>query len=348
MDPVPLPETLADLLQVALHDRDFRRSQAAAQALSRADAPALVPVLTALEDGLRDADVLVQRRAAQLLATLGERARPALPALIEALRGRRWTAREAAALALGQVGTDDPSARTALVGCVLHDRTALVREAATRSLGALAANAPEAVAALRAATEHEHARVRCRALRALARFGDREGVVAAVAKALTDSHLKVRRAAAEVLGTLGAAALPVLPALLRRRYDRDRGVAKASAQSLDQLRGALPFPLAEWLQPFTAPAASPGDGLRTLLERPDLPGEVQARFGATCERRARWHRRLARGAGAAPELPAGSAWAAACTALAEVDHGAAREQEAAWLAAWWWEELLRGVEAKAP
>jgi HEAT repeat protein len=67
MDPVcepGPPEALADLLRAALHDRDFRRSQAAAQALSRTDAPALAPLLTALEDGLRHADVLGQRRAA--------------------------------------------------------------------------------------------------------------------------------------------------------------------------------------------------------------------------------------------------------------------------------------------
>ncbi|MCI0455463.1 MAG: HEAT repeat domain-containing protein [Gemmataceae bacterium] len=348
MDPVPPPKAFADLLQAALHDRDFRRSQAAAQALSRADEPSLAPVLAALEDGLLHADVLVQRRAAQLLAELGERARPALPSLIKALGGRRWTAREAAALALGQVGAEDTSARAALVECVLHDRTALVREAATRSLVALSASAPETVAALRAATAHAHARVRCRAIRALAQFASREGIVPALAKALTDSHLKVRRAAAEVLGNFGASALSVLPALLRRRHDRDKGVAKAAAQALEQLGGALPSPLADWLQPFTAPSTNPSDGLRALLERPGLPEDVQARFRATCQRRARWHRRLARGAEVAPELPAGSAWDAARVVLAEVNHGAVREQEAAWLAAWWWEELLRGVEAKAP
>jgi HEAT repeat protein len=358
------PSDLAELLQTALHEHDFRRSQAAARALSACPAADLAPCVPEIAAALCHPDPLVQRRAAQALAVLGPAAASAVPALIEALSARRWTMREAAAQALGRVGGSSAALRAALVTSALHDRTALVREASTLALGQLG----EALAArgdLLAGLRHPFARVRCRALRALALPGHFcPDLLSVFTTALADGDFKVRRTAAEQLGPLGALALPALPALLRRQHDREARVGAVASAALAQLGKELPPPLQPWLRYFSEPGQPASVGLQRALVEGDLPGPLQSDFLALCARRTRWHQRLAPVDGASAAIPA-APWEAAqgvldAAARAAEAHAppkrerahvgaAAREQEAAWLTAWLWNELERcSALARAP
>jgi HEAT repeat protein len=258
-DPTALPP--ADLLRAALEDPDFRRAQAAARELAHRPEVDLTP----LAEALRSPELSVQRRAAQALAVLGERAAPAAGALIEASRDPRWTVREAAVQALGALPGME-AVRDALLQAALHDRVAIVRAAAS---AALAGGETEPIlAALRAALEHPFPRVRCRALRALGRFPGRfEGLLPLFERSLGESHAKVRAAAAEVLGECGPAALPAIPALLRRLRDRDARVQRTAASSLAALRNHLSEPARVMLDRL-AGAGSAEENLRAALSVP--------------------------------------------------------------------------------
>jgi hypothetical protein len=299
---------------------------------------------------------MVQRRAAQVLGALGPRAAESLSALTEALKAPRWTVREAAAQALGRVGAGLVSARLTLVECALHDSTALVRDAAAEALARCPEAVAESIADLRHGLGHVYAWVRCRAIRALGRFGAHAPLfLPPLIEALTDSHRKVRQASAEVLGTLGALALPAVPALLRRLYDGEMRVSQAAAAALGLIGKAAPAPLQQWLTRLAQPSRPPGEVLRVALDSPDLSEAVRPLFVQACRRRVRWHQRAP--APAQPEDDtAGLAWEAVCRAADEAvratqgrtphrtaeQASAAWEQEHVWLLACLY-DLLRSV-----
>jgi HEAT repeat protein len=87
--------------------------------------------------------------------------------------------------------------------------------------------------------EQLHARdsaERLHAIKALeARGSETEVVVPALAQALRDSDVFVRRDAATALGRLGPEAHDAIPYLLPALKDRDRAVRKAAAQALKQI-----------------------------------------------------------------------------------------------------------------
>ncbi len=349
------PIDLADLLHTALHDRDLRRSQAAARALGDQPADELAAHLSAFAAALRDTGPLTPRRAAQVLAVLGPAAVAAVPALVETLASRRWALREAVVQALGRVGAHSSEARAALVRCATCDPNALVREAAALALSNLAeAQAGVARFDLLGALRHSFPRVRCRALRALALPGQfAPDLLPLFIAALTDGDLKVRRTAAEVLGPLGAAALSAIPALLRRRHDREVRVQMAAEAALAQLQPCLPPALQAWLRRFAQPGEIASASLQRALLADDLPGPLRSAFLEVCDRRVRWHHRLATGdrpvSGPSPATTGEAASAAKAAAEAhtaprqgaERAGAAACEQEAAWLTAWLWAELAR-------
>src|SRR5436305_1051183 len=76
---------------------------------------------------------------------------------------------------------------------------------------------------------------------------------AALREALEDPHRKVRRAAAETLGTLGGAAAAALPALLRRTFDRERAVHAAANASVERLLPLVQGPLRSWVERLRRP-----------------------------------------------------------------------------------------------
>jgi acyl transferase domain-containing protein len=181
-------------------------------------------------------------------------------------------------------------------------------------------------------------------------FNDRAGdVVPGLARALNDSHRKVRRNAATALGRFDRAALPALPALIKRLHDREPMVREAAAGTLAWVGPALPATWRDWLPLLIDPCRTPADRLQGALERPDLPDAARSEFLALCRRRALWHARRAGLDASGPIDPLTSAWQAARATLAEAERAAvalakgrseakrieiaAAGEEAAWLLA---------------
>jgi HEAT repeat protein len=272
-DPTVLTE--AELLRMALDDADFRHASAAARELIRRPDAMQAATFDALARGLRHPDAVVQRRAAQTLAAFGERAAPAAAALIEASADRRWPVREAVVQALAALGACE-EVRQALVRLSLHDPVAHVRAAAALS------REEAALAALRQALEHPFRRVRGRALQALLGFQThREELLPLFEQSLTDSHARVRRTAAEVLGACGQAALPAVPSLLRRLRDGDERVHLAASAALARLRPLLASS-AQLVLDRLGGTSSAEENLRAALCEPALPDDIRRLFVAAC------------------------------------------------------------------
>jgi HEAT repeat protein len=315
-DPAALSE--AELLRTALLDPDFRRARSASAELACRPDANLTFALDQLAGALRHPDAATQRRAAQALAALGERAAPAADALIQASADPRWTVRESAVQALAALAPALEAARAALLQLCLHDKAAHVRAAA---VAGLALPGSEAVAALRRGLEHPFPRVRCRALRALVRFTrDLPELIPLFERSLAESHARVRSTAAEVLGECGHAGLAAVPALLRRLRDRDRRVHAAATAALARLRPLLPAAAGVVLDRL----AGPGSAEENL--RAALGAEWQTASGLLDAAEAAWSR-VAPGRGA------------------EEVRAAARQREAVRLTARLWAEVLDRAKA---
>lgn len=188
--------------------------------------------------------------------------------------------------------------------------------------------------------------------RGLARRAEADGArtAAVLGEGLTASHRRVRAAAAQLLGGLGANALPSLPTLVRRLYDRrrhgrDRTVFNAAAATLVRLLPSLPEELRGWLAILANPLRAPENNLRTALEkRPPQP--VWESFAALCVRRAVWWDgvlgQTAPAPPAVPRYPDGIAFAGAVDRVLNVGN----DKEAAWLIVRLCELLQRHYQAE--
>src|SRR5262245_49107368 len=130
----PAARSDTDRLADALIDPDHRRAQAAAREVIQRSDVDLATILDRLGECFDQPEAQLQRRAAQALALLGERAAPLVKVLLVAVRSSHWTVREAVLLALGSVAGTDATVQSALIHAALHDRVALVRTAATQVL----------------------------------------------------------------------------------------------------------------------------------------------------------------------------------------------------------------------
>jgi HEAT repeat protein len=162
-----------------------------------------------LAGAVRDAEPVVRRRAAELLAVWEPAPDEGLvaadePALLPLLRDPDPTVVEIAAWAAGErlgraaeAGEDlpEPAAVEVLIEVARDHRDALCREAAVAALGAI--GDARALPAILAATE-DKATVRRRAVIALAPFDGPE-VDAALERARTDRDWQVRQAAEDLL-----------------------------------------------------------------------------------------------------------------------------------------------------
>ncbi len=189
---------------------------------------------------------LEQRLAAtDALSAFGEKAVPALEALLGALGDEAEPVRLNAAYALGAVG----KAAVGPLIAALGDEREPVRLNAAYALGAVG---EEAVDALVAALGDERAHVRGFAAYALGDMGARAGAVAAAALGalLDDPAAWVRRNVAEALGTIAlnpAASVPALAVLLadadeQVRFNAAYALAHfgpAAAAAIDALAAAL-------------------------------------------------------------------------------------------------------------
>jgi HEAT repeat protein len=176
-----------------------------------------------LRRALKDEDWQVRQAAAEALGKIGS---PAVPALLEALKDGNWRARKAAAEALGKIG--DRQALPALLEA-LKDRDEDVLRVAAEALGKI--GDPQAVPALMEALKDRDGDVRRAAAGALGSIGDRQ-ILPALLNALKDEKWWVREAVAEALGKIG---VPAIPALLKALKDRDGDVRRAAAKALGEI-----------------------------------------------------------------------------------------------------------------
>jgi HEAT repeat protein len=92
------------------------------------------PAVPALAQALQSSDGLLRMQAALALEKIGPGAREAVPQLIVALNDPEWSVRRQAAQALGQIGPDAGSAVPALRRLQTGDPNGLVRKAVEQAL----------------------------------------------------------------------------------------------------------------------------------------------------------------------------------------------------------------------
>ena len=167
----------------------------------------------ALIEALNDSHEQVRRKSASALGYIGAKARIAVPALIRALSvDESASVRSATARALGQIG--DPAAVSALIK-VLHDMDKVVRNGASAALVQIG---KPAVSELIEALDHDSLAIRRRATIALGQIGEPEAVPALV-KTLNDDYFLTRTDAADALGRIGhPMAVPALAERLSDEY----------------------------------------------------------------------------------------------------------------------------------
>lgn len=118
----------------------------------------------------------------------------------------------------------------------LRDRKRVSREWAADALGLLGEHARAAVPALKERLTDEVPEARWWAAFALASIDPPSTDVTLLTEALRDGKYDTRRRAATLLGDLGPAALPALPALQDARTDEDEDVRQRAAAAVKQLR----------------------------------------------------------------------------------------------------------------
>jgi HEAT repeat protein len=162
--------------------------------------------------------------AAEALGAVGPAAGSAVPELLAALAGAEPAQddrdrpeirfRVAAVTSLGRIGDGRPAVISRLRSTLASQWPGL-RVAALRALADLDASSPELLAAVvRRLRVDADAGVRMECLMAVSRFsGDRSEALPALVEVLDDENFRLRTQAALCLGSIGADARPVLPAL---------------------------------------------------------------------------------------------------------------------------------------
>ncbi len=218
---------------------------------------------------LRDPQAATRAAAARALVGLGPRARPALPALFEALGDEREAVRWSAAQAIDAIGvaaadapvleaalrSDDPYvsafAAYALGGlgeAAAASVPALIeayrreevggRGTAVVALAQLGPLAKEAVPALISGLANPHNQRRWVSARTLGRIGpEARAAVAALSALLADPNGHVRAHAAQALGRIGVDAAAAVEALTSAAKDPDEAVRREASHALKRIRG---------------------------------------------------------------------------------------------------------------
>ncbi len=185
---------------------------------------------------LSDSDHHVGQAASDSLVRLGPAAVPAL------IRGVGHSVMEVRLFALATLGRIGPPARDAL-GVIgqraRDDPDKPVRQTAIRTLAAVGENDPDTITSLAAILDSSDDTGRILVAEMLGRMGSRAAAaVPALARALKDPAVGVRREAAEALGTLGPVAVSAIPALICALEDLNVEVRIEAAEALGNMAGA--------------------------------------------------------------------------------------------------------------
>lgn len=238
---------------------------------------AAVPAIPQLRKSLReDDDVVVREGAARALAAMGPAAEPALHDLGLAMLSKteHEHVREAAAVAIGQIGPRALTAYPALVRAWVEDERYAVRKAASNTLFQKM-QAPVKEVALLVRDVFIQTReddVRSRAAVALSELGPAaKDTIPILTKALKDPSAIVRRGAATALGEFEEGARVAVPELLLALNDTDPNVVKRAKAAIARIDPAAlpappPPPVAE------APASKPAES-----ESPPAPVATESK-----------------------------------------------------------------------
>jgi HEAT repeat protein len=210
---VDIREGIDALTEALRNDKADRVREAAAAALGKVGGESR-PAVQALAAALKDKHAGTTSAAAESLASLGESARAAAGALMETLQDKNADrfARGFAAIALVRIGGPETGRAAPALTAALVDAKAPagLRETSARLLGQLGQDAAASVPAL--------------------------------AQALQDGAVEIRRAAAGSLAQLGPLAKDALPQLKRAvEAEKDRGVRCSAIYAIGSLgKDAVP------------------------------------------------------------------------------------------------------------
>ena len=206
--------------------------------------------------------------AAQALAEIGPAAKPAVPALVKALKARNEKVREHSALALGAIGPTAAAEAVGPLAAALTDEQIDVRVAAAKALARMGPKAADVIPDLVRALRKAQDRVRLAAAEALKALGPKAAPAAAdLVEALMDNHPPVGPVAADALVGIGK---PAIPHLNRRVKGDDGQINMPVIRVLDRIAG---------LTPTSAPAPRPP----ASLDRLAIAGEYKVRCDSA------WH-----------------------------------------------------------
>ncbi len=191
-------------------------------------------VVKQLVASLKDKDADVRREAATAIGRFGSRAVVAVPTLMKRIEDPEIDVRLASIDALGEIG---PLAKKAVPELIhaLCDKGRTVRLKTVQALGKIGPGAAAAVPDLvfsfrRYAKDSVYQKETARALGTMGKQASKFWI-----KALQDKDEKLRTSSALVLGEIGNAALPALPALVNALGDSNEQVRLYAATALTKL-----------------------------------------------------------------------------------------------------------------
>ena len=209
-------QTVIPALISAIGDRDLNVRRAVIQSLGKvgkADSRAVIPILTA---ALGDSEIVVVYEAALALSEFGLEARPAVPALIAALRRTNEHDEMSSFVeALGTIGKDS----VPLLIEALKDDNKKIRLVAIEALGLIGPDAKQAMPFLIALLDDRDDEARKSGIAALAKF---EEAVPQLVLDLGSPDARRRGGAAAALGKIGPKAVPKLTESLRNTNPKIR------------------------------------------------------------------------------------------------------------------------------
>ena len=228
-----------DLILV-LDDEDAHVRQAAVHAIMDIGSPAAAAAIPLAHRLALETEPTILQLLARALIRLGSHARPALPAVIGALRAPEPTARRQACNVLGSQGIAPQEVVDALVQTMVRDPDTRVRGAARAALKELGVDLSKHVDALLLALQDDSPDVRENAADWLGETRPRpvEGVDALVTTLFTDESLRVREAAERALRDMGSDASSAVPRLLEALRDGSRDQREAAASVLGSVSTA--------------------------------------------------------------------------------------------------------------
>lgn len=186
------------------------------------------PALGALVKALGDRDQQVLFQVAQALAGIGPPAAPAVPGLVRNLKSGDRQVSYRSAYALGRIGAPAAPALIELLG----SSSSRARAAAALALSWVQPASAEAVERLVGTLGDDESVVRRNASEALGNYG--ESVAPRLARALASEEVAIRRGASRALSLMGAAAKPAADALAGVLDDMDPAVRGAAVSALSK------------------------------------------------------------------------------------------------------------------